>query len=104
MARPMAQQDAVHADPGHYTVEFENDRVRVLRVRYGPRERSVMHAHPATEAVFLTDCDIRFTFPNGKSEELHVKAGQTHWDPATLHLPENLSEKPFEVILIELKD
>jgi quercetin dioxygenase-like cupin family protein len=103
MARPMAQQDAVQADPGHYTVEFENERVRVLRVRYGPHEKSVMHAHPATEAVFLTDGDIRFNFPNGRSEELHVKAGQTHWDSATLHLPENLSDKPFEAILTELK-
>ena len=103
MARPMAQPDAVRADPAHYTAEFENERVRVLRVRYGPREKSAMHAHPAAVAVFLTEGDIRFNFPDGKTEELHVKAGQTHWDPATTHLPENLSEKPFEAILTELK-
>jgi len=103
MVRPMAQHDAVQADPRHYSVEFENDRIRVLRARYGPHEKSVMHAHPATLAVFLTDGDIKFHFPNGKSEELHVKAGQTHWDPAITHLPENLGDKPFEAVLIEQK-
>jgi quercetin dioxygenase-like cupin family protein len=103
MAQPMAQPDAVHADPAHYTVEFANERVRVIRVRYGPHEKSVMHSHPAAFAVFLTDGDIRFAFPNGKTEALQVKAGQTHWDPATTHLAENLSDKPFEAILTELK-
>ena len=28
--------DPVKVDANHYTVESENDRVRVLRVRYGP--------------------------------------------------------------------
>jgi quercetin dioxygenase-like cupin family protein len=99
----MAQQDPAHADPSHYTVEFENDRVRVLRVRYGPHEKSVMHAHPASFGVFLTDGDIKFSYPNGKTEEVHVKAGQTQWYPAIMHLPENLSDKPFEAIVIELR-
>jgi len=31
-------EDAVIADPQHYTVEFENDKVRVIRIKYGPRE------------------------------------------------------------------
>lgn len=28
-------EDAVIADPDHYTVEFENDRVRIIRIKYG---------------------------------------------------------------------
>jgi hypothetical protein len=31
----MAERDAVQADPKHYTVEAEDDRARVLRIRYG---------------------------------------------------------------------
>ena len=38
--------DAVAADPKHYSVSFENDVVRFLRVKYGPGEKSVMHRHP----------------------------------------------------------
>jgi hypothetical protein len=33
--------DPVEVDAKHYKVEFENDRVRVFRVSYGPGERSV---------------------------------------------------------------
>jgi hypothetical protein len=48
-------QDAVKVDPKHYKVESENDQVRILRVPYGPHEKSVMHSHPALVAVFLND-------------------------------------------------
>ncbi len=96
-------QDATKADPKHYTVEFENSQVRVLRIRYGPREKSVMHSHPAGVVVMLTDSNNRFTFPGGKTEERQGKAGQVLQGAAETHLPENLSDQPFEAILVELK-
>ena len=55
-------QDAVKVDSKHYKVEFENDQVRVLRITYGPGEKSVMHEHPDAYAVFLTDVNGKFTF------------------------------------------
>lgn len=96
-------QDAVKVDPKHYKVEQENDQVRVLRVHYGPHEKSVMHAHPASVAVFLTDGDSKFTLPDGKTIESHFKSGQIQWEAAGKHQPENTSDKPFDVIVIELK-
>jgi quercetin dioxygenase-like cupin family protein len=98
-----ASQDPVKVDPKHYKVELENDRVRVIRITYGPGEKSVMHGHPAIVGVFLTDAHFRFTYPDGKSEEIEGKAGQALFFDAFVHLPENLSEKPFEAIGIELK-
>ena len=95
--------DPVHVDSKHYRVEAESDRVRVLRVKYGPREKSVMHGHPDTVAVFLTDNRGRFTFPNGRTEEMSWMAGQAMLMPAENHIPENLSDTPLEVVLIELK-
>jgi len=103
LAAPALAQDAVKVDPQHYKVESENNRVRILRVKYGPGEKSVMHRHPATIAVFLTDGKVKFTYPNGKSEEIEFKAGQTVWRPATKHLPENIGNQEMEVIVIELK-
>src|SRR5438093_723600 len=96
-------QDPVKVDPGHYTVEVENDKVRVLRIRYGPHEKSVMHGHPAGVGICLTDHFGRFTFPNGKTEERRLKAGQVFWLPGEEHLPENLGDAPLELILVELK-
>src|SRR5215471_5588267 len=97
-------QDPVKVDSKHYKVESENARVRVLRVKYGPHEKSVMHRHPATVAVFLTDGKVKFTYPDGRTEEREIKAGQTAWNPATKHLPENLTDRDMEVIVIELKN
>lgn len=96
-------QDPVQVDPRHYTVEFENDHVRVLRIRYGAHEKSVMHGHPASVAVFLADTRGKFTFPDGKTEEFTTKRGQTMFVPAGEHLPENVSDQPLEVVLVELK-
>jgi len=102
-AIPAQAQDAVKVDPKHYKVEFENDQVRVLRISYGPGEKSVMHEHPANVAVFLTDGQVKFTRPDGKSEEVPAKAGKTDWGAGEKHLPENVGDKPFELILVELK-
>ncbi len=95
--------DPVRVDSGHYTVEIENDKVRVLRIRYAPHERSVMHSHPASVIVMLTDGRMRFTFPDGSVEEVEAKAGQTMTFPAIDHLPENLGETALEAVAIELK-
>ncbi len=97
------QGNATKVDPTHYAVELENKRVRVLRIRYGPREKSVMHSHPPGVAVFLTAHAVRFTYPDGGAEEVRVNAGGVQWLPATTHLPENLSEQPLELVLVELK-
>lgn len=103
MTLPTRAQDPVKVDPKHYKVEFENDQVRVLRITYGPHEKSVMHEHPNAVAVFLTNSKGKFTFPDGKTQAMVMKAGNAVWTPAGQHLPENTGDKPFELILVELK-
>src|SRR5918993_783586 len=39
-------QDPTKADAQHYKVEFENDKVRVLRVKVEPRGKTPTHSHP----------------------------------------------------------
>ncbi|HXO37062.1 MAG TPA: cupin domain-containing protein [Candidatus Acidoferrum sp.] len=99
----LSAQDAVKVDPKHYSVVTENDQVRVLKAHYGPHEKSVMHSHPNTVAVFLTDAKGTFTFPDGKKQDFAVKAGDAQSAPAASHLPENTGDKDMEVIVIELK-
>lgn len=102
-AVPALAQDATKVDSKHYKVEFENSRVRIIRVHYGPHEKSVMHAHPAGVAIFQQDGRVRFTFPDGKTEERDMKAGQAIYTPAIRHLPENLADTDMEVVLVEMK-
>ncbi len=96
-------QDPVKVDSNHYKVEFENDQVRVLRVKVAPGEKSIMHQHPDAVAIFLADVNGKFTFPDGKTEEMTRKAGEVLWTPAVTHQPENIGKGPLEVILVELK-
>ncbi|PYV25808.1 MAG: hypothetical protein DMG24_08440 [Acidobacteria bacterium] len=96
-------RDPVKVDAKHYKVETENKQVRVLRVSYGPYEKSVMHGHPAAVTVFLREGRARFTFPDGRTEERSWAAGQSLFISAETHLPENLAGEPLELVLVELK-
>jgi mannose-6-phosphate isomerase-like protein (cupin superfamily) len=97
-------QDAAVLDSTHYKVEFENDDVRVLRITYGPGEKSVMHSHPASVVVFLSGGTGRMTLPDGTTEDFEVMAGVTAPNPPAVHQPENIGDVPFEIIQIELKN
>ena len=96
-------QDPAKVDSNHYKVVFENDDVRVLRITYGPGEKSVMHYHPDNVAVFLTDNQVEFNLPDGEVVEMAATEGKAVWTPAGKHLPKNVGDKPLEIILVELK-
>ena len=95
--------DPIEVDPGHYNVEFENDKVRVLRIRIAPGEKSVMHGHPDNVAVVLTDGRVRFDYPDGKSREIDIHAGDCEWQASGDHQPANVGDGPVEVLLVEIK-
>jgi len=99
----LSAQDAVKVDPKHYTILSENAQVRILKVHYGPHEKSVMHSHPDAVAVFLNDSKGRFTYPDGKTEDLNSKAGDAVYTPRQIHLPENLGDNGMDLIVVELK-
>ena len=95
-------QDPV-STPKHYTVELENEKVRVLRINCGPHEKFADARAPVNGGVFLTDAHARFTYPDGKVEEIAGEAGQVLYFDAFVHDPKNLTDKPFEAIAVELK-
>jgi hypothetical protein len=92
--------DAVTADAKHYTVEFENDIVRVLRVRLGAGESAPRHAHSAYCAIELTDSSLKE--PNQPAS--NSKAGQVFCGNATSHAPENVGKALAESIVVEFKN
>jgi quercetin dioxygenase-like cupin family protein len=101
--RKMLHDDPVVVDPKHYSALIDNEHVRVLQINYGPHEKSPMHSHPDSVAIFMADQRARFTSPDGKMQERDMQAGQVQWMPAETHAPENLSDHPLKLILIELK-
>jgi quercetin dioxygenase-like cupin family protein len=100
---PDGNADPTVVDSGHYRTEFENDRIRILRIAYGPGEESVMHYHSDSVAVFLTDHLVQMTTPEGEPQEISAKAGEAIFLPGGQHLPKNISDARSELILVELK-
>jgi quercetin dioxygenase-like cupin family protein len=96
-------QDAAKVDAKHYTVVSENDQVRIVKIHYGPHEKSVMHSHPASVVVPLNDAKGTFPYADGKKEDFDLKAGGAQYTAATIHLPENTGDTGFDAILVELK-
>jgi quercetin dioxygenase-like cupin family protein len=83
--------DPLKVDPKHYKLEFENDQVRVLRVRFGPHEKGVQHEHKLNHiVVYLTD-------------QAKGKAGEVKLDPPMAHTEENPLDHAVERIAIDLK-
>ena len=99
-----AALDPVKVVPKNYHVEFENDQVRVVRVKAGPKETLPLHEHGVHRAsVLLTDQDFRITAADGTVQNAKRKAGEVAWGTPGKHTEENLSDKPFETLMVELK-
>lgn len=103
VAQVALAQDPVAVAPGQHKVEFEDDAVRVLRVVYAPGEKSAMHEHPDSVAVYVTGGHIRITLPDGRVGEPRVPPGATMRHAAGGHAIENIGDAPFELVLVELK-
>jgi hypothetical protein len=104
VAAQAAPADAVTADPARYSVLFENDVARLIRVKYPRGAKSVMHSHPAGCAIFYKDSRFKMTAPTGESQTLENRAGDVSCSDAYSHLPENVGAGDTELVLLHLKN
>jgi quercetin dioxygenase-like cupin family protein len=96
-------QDPTKVEPKHYKLDFENDKVQVVTVHYGPHEKSALHEHPGGVVVSLTEAHLRFTDENGKVREVYSKAGEARWYPPFKHRVENLGDTSYEAVYVGIK-
>jgi len=96
-------QDAVKVDPTHYKVVFENASVRVLRISYAPGSKSVMHQHPDAIVIPLVDSKVRFTMPDGKSQDVDMASDVAQYSAAQTHSPMNAGKAAIDGLLVEFK-
>jgi quercetin dioxygenase-like cupin family protein len=90
-------------EPKHYKLDFENERVQVVNVHYGPHEKSEMHDHPGGVSVSVTGGHLRFTDQSGKVTEVYAKPGEARWFPPFKHKVENLGDEPYNGVYIGIK-
>jgi hypothetical protein len=90
-AAPVSTLDPTVVDTKHYTIEFENDQVRVLRVHYGAHETGAEHEHLLNRVVvYLNDQ------PGAKADDVRVSGAATHTE-------RNAGDQPADRIAIEIK-
>ena len=62
-----------------------------------------MHQHPDAMVIPLGDAKVRFTMPDGKSEDRDMANESALYTPAVTHSPANVGTSPMDGILIEFK-
>lgn len=102
-ALPGLAQDPTKVEPKHYKLDFENDKVQVVSVHYGPHEKSSMHEHPGGVVVVLTKAHLRFKDQNGKVREVFSTPGEARWYPPSRHEVENLGDTPYDAVYVGIK-
>jgi quercetin dioxygenase-like cupin family protein len=87
-----------------YKLILENDRVRVFDVRFKPGQKAEMHGHPDHVIYVINDYTLNLMMPDGSSQEIPLKAGQTFWMNAGPHAAENIGKTEGHAVVVEIKD
>jgi uncharacterized RmlC-like cupin family protein len=87
----LSNLDMLVSDSEHYKLAFENDQVRVLRVRYGPHEKGNLHQHARGRVIV------------NLSPELRAKYGDVRWAEAETHQETNDADYAVERLAVEAK-
>jgi quercetin dioxygenase-like cupin family protein len=96
-------QEPTKVEPRHYKLDFENDRVQVVSVHYGPHEKSSMHDHPGGVVVVITGGHLKFTDENGKVQEVFAKPGEARWFAPFKHTVENVGDTAYNAVYVGVK-
>jgi hypothetical protein len=104
--------DAMTAAPGHHSVLFENDRVRVLDTRLSPGDRTPVHAHEWPAALYVLswsdfircDPDDNVLVDSRASGAAPPAPGTAAWlAPFEPHYVRNVGVSDLHIVAVELK-
>jgi quercetin dioxygenase-like cupin family protein len=95
--------DPVKLDPKYHTVDFENDRVRILRTVLEPHIKSPLHEHPSYVVVYVTELHTTMAVSDGRIVDNVRRKGEVAWRDAMAHSTENIGNQTAMEIQVELK-
>ncbi len=96
--------DPLKVAPGNFSLIFENTQVRALRLKVGPKQSVPMHESTLSHlTVCMTELNARMTSAAGESEVAQRKLGDFNWSGPSQQKIDNLSDKPLELVILELK-
>lgn len=86
-----------------YKPVLENEKVRVLKIKIKPGEKTKMHSHPDNVVCILSDQKLKFTNSDGEESKFDLSFGQVLYLQPVTHAVENIGETEGISIVIELK-
>lgn len=101
-AAPCGAQDPATADPAHFKVELNNDRVRVLHVTVEPNTKVELHEIDDAVVVPLADYESTLKRPDGQVSTVERKTGKAAWVARGAREFE-AGAKGVDALLIEIK-
>jgi hypothetical protein len=84
-------------------VEFENSRVKVLRVTHGSLETHPVVSRHDRLVIYLHDGHV-IRSEGGRATNIRRKAGEVVWRAQSQHQVENATDSDHDVIIVEFKD
>ena len=105
----MDELDALTAAPGHHSLLFENEHVRVLDTHIAPGDTTPVHTHRWPAVLYVLSGE-HFVRRDGEGNVLMdsrggegLRAGAAWTAPFPRHTLENVGEMSIHVIAVELK-
>ncbi len=94
----------VAGGPETHKVVLDNDEIRMLDARLPPGSKVAMHSHPPNSVYYITDCKLKATGPDGKSQVVEPKAGSAIFRGGeTKHAVENVGASECHLVQTEYK-
>ena len=100
----VALGDMVKMNPTMCKVELDNAYVRITRVKVPAHGMLKMHTHTSpTAVVYISGGRLKTVSDDGKVSDQDLVPGAAAVRAASKHSNENLSDKPSEAVVVELK-
>lgn len=96
--------DVMTAAPDQAKVEYEDAKIRVVRLTVAAGATVPMHRHPSRVDVMLTEVNARTVRPDGSERTSHSEAGETGYGNPVVHEGHNIGDATWEMIEVEFKD
>jgi len=93
--------DVVEVGGKSVKVLFENDKIRVLQLKFKKGQKLPAHSHPANFVYALTSAKFKSISTDGKASVVKMKKGESAFSEGSAHAVEN--HTPSTMLQIELK-
>ena len=103
MASVSFAADPLEVAPDMYTLQFENERVRVMQVTFQPGQQIAEHSHPDHFVYVLEAGKLQITKADGMASDVELNVGDVLWIAAEAHSAVNTGDTVVRLLVTEIK-